>query len=285
MPYRLTVIGTGYLGITHAACMADLGYDVLGLDIDADKIRRLNSGDLPIHEPGLEPVLRRGTRIRPPALHHLLRRGRGLRRRALRLRGHSPEARRVRRGRVLHGQCDHLAGPPSGPRVPGRRQVHGAGGHRRTARRHRSPSSRRPASRPSWPGTPSSCARASPWRTRSTPTASCSASAPSGRRRCCGRSTSRWARCPWSSPTSRRPSWSSPPPTPSWPPRSPSSTRWPRSARRPTPTCSNSRTPCPTTTASAAVSSTRASASAAAACPRTSGRSWPARESSARTRR
>ncbi|MEV3977774.1 UDP-glucose/GDP-mannose dehydrogenase family protein [Nonomuraea sp. NPDC049758] len=60
MPYRLTVIGTGYLGITHASCMADLGFEVLGLDIDADKIRRLNDGELPIHEPGLEPVLRRG---------------------------------------------------------------------------------------------------------------------------------------------------------------------------------------------------------------------------------
>jgi UDPglucose 6-dehydrogenase len=60
VPYRLTVIGTGYLGITHAACMADLGFDVLGLDIDADKIGRLNDGELPIHEPGLEPVLRRG---------------------------------------------------------------------------------------------------------------------------------------------------------------------------------------------------------------------------------
>ncbi|NBE98312.1 UDP-glucose/GDP-mannose dehydrogenase family protein [Nonomuraea sp. KC401] len=60
MPYRLTVIGTGYLGITHAACMADLGYDVLGLDIDADKINRLNNGQLPIHEPGLEEVLQRG---------------------------------------------------------------------------------------------------------------------------------------------------------------------------------------------------------------------------------
>ncbi|MEV0824336.1 UDP-glucose dehydrogenase family protein [Nonomuraea rubra] len=60
MPYRLTVIGTGYLGITHAACMADLGFDVLGLDIDADKVNRLNAGELPIHEPGLEPVLRRG---------------------------------------------------------------------------------------------------------------------------------------------------------------------------------------------------------------------------------
>ncbi|MEO3886238.1 UDP-glucose/GDP-mannose dehydrogenase family protein [Nonomuraea sp. B5E05] len=60
MPYRLTVIGTGYLGITHAACMADLGYEVLGLDIDADKINRLNNGQLPIHEPGLEEVLQRG---------------------------------------------------------------------------------------------------------------------------------------------------------------------------------------------------------------------------------
>ncbi|MEO3798891.1 UDP-glucose/GDP-mannose dehydrogenase family protein [Nonomuraea sp. B1E8] len=60
MPYRLTVIGTGYLGITHAACMADLGYEVLGLDIDADKINRLSNGQLPIHEPGLEEVLHRG---------------------------------------------------------------------------------------------------------------------------------------------------------------------------------------------------------------------------------
>ncbi|GAA0927254.1 UDP-glucose/GDP-mannose dehydrogenase family protein [Nonomuraea longicatena] len=60
MPYRLTVIGTGYLGVTHAACMADLGYDVLALDIDAEKIRRLRNGELPIHEPGLETVLRRG---------------------------------------------------------------------------------------------------------------------------------------------------------------------------------------------------------------------------------
>ncbi|AQZ66649.1 UDP-glucose dehydrogenase [[Actinomadura] parvosata subsp. kistnae] len=40
--------------------MADLGFDVLGLDVDADKINRLNAGELPIHEPGLEPVLRRG---------------------------------------------------------------------------------------------------------------------------------------------------------------------------------------------------------------------------------
>jgi UDPglucose 6-dehydrogenase len=60
MRYRMTVIGTGYLGITHAACMADLGYEVLGLDIDADKIHQLNNGELPIHEEGLGELLRRG---------------------------------------------------------------------------------------------------------------------------------------------------------------------------------------------------------------------------------
>ncbi|TYK43318.1 UDP-glucose dehydrogenase family protein [Actinomadura decatromicini] len=60
MSYRLTVIGTGYLGTTHAACMADLGFEVLGLDVDEPRIARLAAGDLPFYEPGLEPVLRRG---------------------------------------------------------------------------------------------------------------------------------------------------------------------------------------------------------------------------------
>ncbi|TDB90094.1 UDP-glucose/GDP-mannose dehydrogenase family protein [Actinomadura sp. KC216] len=60
MSYRLTVIGIGYLGATHAACMADLGFEVLGLDVDEERIARLAAGDLPFYEPGLEPVLRRG---------------------------------------------------------------------------------------------------------------------------------------------------------------------------------------------------------------------------------
>jgi UDPglucose 6-dehydrogenase len=59
LTHRLTVIGTGYLGATHAACMADLGFEVLGLDVDKNKIDRLSAGDLPFFEPGLEPVLRR----------------------------------------------------------------------------------------------------------------------------------------------------------------------------------------------------------------------------------
>jgi UDPglucose 6-dehydrogenase len=57
--HRLTVIGTGYLGATHAACMADLGFEVLGLDTDEEKIARLSAGELPVFEPGLEHVLRR----------------------------------------------------------------------------------------------------------------------------------------------------------------------------------------------------------------------------------
>jgi nucleotide sugar dehydrogenase len=57
--HRLTVIGTGYLGATHAACMADLGFEVLGLDTDEEKIALLSAGELPVYEPDLEPVLRR----------------------------------------------------------------------------------------------------------------------------------------------------------------------------------------------------------------------------------
>ena len=57
---RLTVLGTGYLGITHAACMASLGFDVLGVDTDARKVEQLNAGHLPIYEPGLGEFLRSG---------------------------------------------------------------------------------------------------------------------------------------------------------------------------------------------------------------------------------
>ncbi|WP_395109367.1 UDP-glucose dehydrogenase family protein [Actinomadura sp. SCN-SB] len=59
MTHRLTVIGTGYLGATHAACMADLGFQVLGLDVDETRIARLAAGDLPFYEPGLEEILER----------------------------------------------------------------------------------------------------------------------------------------------------------------------------------------------------------------------------------
>jgi UDPglucose 6-dehydrogenase len=54
---RLTVIGTGYLGATHAVCMAVLGYEVLGVDVDATKIARLAAGQATFFEPGLPELL------------------------------------------------------------------------------------------------------------------------------------------------------------------------------------------------------------------------------------
>ncbi|MFC1400598.1 MULTISPECIES: UDP-glucose/GDP-mannose dehydrogenase family protein [Streptacidiphilus] len=54
---RLTVIGTGYLGATHAACMAELGHEVLGVDVEPDKIAALRAGRVPFYEPGLEELL------------------------------------------------------------------------------------------------------------------------------------------------------------------------------------------------------------------------------------
>ena len=56
---RLTFLGTGYLGATHAICMAELGYDVLGVDVDEAKIAKLAAGEVPFHEPGLDELLRR----------------------------------------------------------------------------------------------------------------------------------------------------------------------------------------------------------------------------------
>jgi UDPglucose 6-dehydrogenase len=54
---RLTVIGIGYLGLTHAVCMADLGHEVLAIDVDRDKITKAARGEVPFFEPGLEPLL------------------------------------------------------------------------------------------------------------------------------------------------------------------------------------------------------------------------------------
>ncbi|MFI5955295.1 UDP-glucose dehydrogenase family protein [Cryptosporangium sp. NPDC051539] len=56
---RLTVIGTGYLGAVHAACMAEVGHDVLGVDVDQAKISALAEGRAPFFEPGFPEVLAR----------------------------------------------------------------------------------------------------------------------------------------------------------------------------------------------------------------------------------
>src|SRR5882757_7497067 len=57
---RLTVLGTGYLGATHAICMAVLGYEVLGVDTDEAKIAALSDGRVPFYEPGLPETLDSG---------------------------------------------------------------------------------------------------------------------------------------------------------------------------------------------------------------------------------
>jgi len=51
------VIGTGYLGATHAVCMVELGYEVIGLDVDTEKVGRLAKGEVPFYEPGLPELL------------------------------------------------------------------------------------------------------------------------------------------------------------------------------------------------------------------------------------
>jgi UDPglucose 6-dehydrogenase len=54
---RITVIGTGYLGLTHAVCLADLGHEVLAIDVDTEKLAKAAAGEVPFFEPGLEPLL------------------------------------------------------------------------------------------------------------------------------------------------------------------------------------------------------------------------------------
>jgi UDPglucose 6-dehydrogenase len=56
---RVTVIGTGYLGLTHAVAMADLGHQVLAIDVDEARIAQAAQGEVPFFEPGLEPLLRK----------------------------------------------------------------------------------------------------------------------------------------------------------------------------------------------------------------------------------
>jgi UDPglucose 6-dehydrogenase len=58
---RLVFLGTGYLGATYAICFAELGYEVMGFDVDEAKIAKLAAGEVPFHEPGLDEILRRNT--------------------------------------------------------------------------------------------------------------------------------------------------------------------------------------------------------------------------------
>ena len=59
---RMVVVGTGYLGTTHGACMAELGHEVLGVDIDPAKLAKLEAGEVPFFEPALVELVQHGVR-------------------------------------------------------------------------------------------------------------------------------------------------------------------------------------------------------------------------------
>ncbi|MBB3188806.1 UDP-glucose dehydrogenase family protein [Halomonas cerina] len=55
---KITIFGTGYVGLVTGTCLADVGHDVMCMDVDADKIARLHDGEVPIYEPGLEGMVK-----------------------------------------------------------------------------------------------------------------------------------------------------------------------------------------------------------------------------------
>ena len=161
---RTTTIGCGYLGTTHAACMAELGYEVLGLEVDPAKLAMLRDGKAPVYEPGLADLLAEHVasgRLRFTDSYeeaaafgeiHFLCLGTPQRRD-----GMGADVSQVEY--AVEHLAPHLTGPRCWSASPPCRSAPPSGWPTRWT------SSPRPAWAPNWPGTPSSSARASPSRT------------------------------------------------------------------------------------------------------------------------
>ena len=238
---RLTVIGTGYLGATHAVCMAVLGYEVLGVDVDRAKIDALASGEVPFYEPGLPELLRKALesgRLRFTTTSR--------RRPSSATSTSSASARRSSPARdgadlTLRRRGGDGAGPaPDAGRclVVGKSTVPVGTAERLTRLARRT---WRPAGRGRARLEPRVPARGLRGRGHAAP-------GPAGLRGRVRRGPRRPLREVFApvleagtpvvvTDLRDRRAGQGRPPTPSWPPRSPTSTRWPRSARRPAPTC------------------------------------------------
>ena len=71
---RITMIGSGYVGLVSGACLADFGHDVICVDKDEGKIAALRNGQIPIFEPGLDELVAGNVKARAAVLHDRSRR-------------------------------------------------------------------------------------------------------------------------------------------------------------------------------------------------------------------
>ena len=170
---RCTVFGTGYLGATHAAGMAELGHDVLGVDIDPGKVAKLAGGDIPFYEPGLRKML--SDNIAAGRLRFTTDYDAAAEFADVHFLGVGTPQKKGEYGadlRHVHAVIDTLV--PAADALGGdRRQVDRARSAPRPNSVHGRGALAPTASTSRWRGTPSSCARASPCRTPCTPIASC----------------------------------------------------------------------------------------------------------------
>ena len=129
---KITIIGTGYVGLVTGACLAEIGNDVFCLDVDPRKIDILNNGGVPIHEPGLQEIIARTRAAGRITFSTDVEGERRARRDPVHRRRHAARRRRLRRPAIrARGGAQHR--PPHERLQGDRRQVDGAGRHRRSA--------------------------------------------------------------------------------------------------------------------------------------------------------